>query len=459
MTDTRTEQGVLELTGLRDDEDIVVVTSPVATVPNPTIDLRSSEAADAASTAVETLFEHYEAVSFADVVVVPRDSDLEPRDVSLRSSFTSTLRLEAPFVVSSPSCSAATAIAVARAGGIAVLPGNSGIAAQAAAVHRVKTAHRGWIHDPISLSHRATIGDALEIWTRNEISGSPVVDDLGRLIGMLTKRDVRFCTTSDSNRSVRERMTKEPALVTAPIGTTLREARELMEGNRYEKLPMVDANGQLVALLTVRDLLVAEAHALASTDPHGRLHCAAAVGVGADVLERVGALVESGVDAVVVGRPDGSFAGLSDAVSRIRNEWPSLAIVAGRAATAEGVRALHEAGANAVNVGATGRNGVDAPLLSLLHEVTPTADELGVSVIARGASGGPGDMVKAFVAGSAAVEFDPAALGLAASAPTPSVESILRQMASALRSGMAAAGAADLDALRGAQLRRVSRPL
>lgn len=457
MTDTRIDDG--ELQGLRDNEDIVVMSSRAVAAPIPTIDLRSiSKVASPAIDLVETLFERYEALSFSDVLVVPRDSDIEPADVDLCTTYTAALSLQVPFVVSSPSFNVASAVAVARAGGIAVLPGHSGIAAQAFAVRRVKDAHRGWIQEPVSLSHRSTVGQARELWARHEISGAPVVDDLDRLIGMLTKRDVRFCTTADASRSVRDLMTKEPELVTAPVGMSLRQARELMRWNRYEKLPMVDENGRLVALVTVRDLLSAEAHPLASTDPTGRLKCAASVAVGPDVLDRVDALVESGVDAVVVGRPDGSFAGVTATVSQIRNRWSSLSIVAGRANTAEGIRWLHDAGANAVNIGGSGRNGATVPLLSLLNEMALTADDLGVPLIARGACGSPGDLLKAFVSGSSAVELDPASLALPASSAAPSVDALLRQMANGLRSAMAAVGALDLQALRSAEMKRVSRP-
>jgi IMP dehydrogenase len=248
-------------------------------------------------------------------------------------------------------------------------------------------------------------------------------------------------------------MTKEPALVTAPLGTTLSQARELMRWNRYEKLPMVDSNGTLVALLTVRDLLSAEAYANAATDGTGRLKCVASVGTGADVVDRVGALVDAGVDAVVVERPDGSYSGVSGAVARVREAFGTLPIVAGRANTGEGIRALHDAGANTVNVGGAGgirggRGGVEAPLLSTLFEASETARELGVPLIARGATAGPGDALKALAIGAAAVEFDPESLALPASAATPPIESLLHQMTSALRSGMAAAGAADLATLR-----------
>ena len=453
MTDTRIDEGVLELSSLHDDDEIVVVTAPSPTA-SPTIDLRVDESTGEAS---ETLFAVYESLSFSDVVVKPRDSDIETCEVQLHSVYSANVSLRIPFVVASSVCNAATAIVVARAGGIAVLPGHSGITAQAAVVKRVKNAHHGWIEQPVTLSHASTLAEAREVWQANEISGAPVVDDLGRLIGMLTKRDVRFCTDADATRGVRELMTKEPALVTAPVGTTLRQARELMRWNRYEKLPMVDPNGMLVALLTVRDLLSAQAYAQAATDRTGRLKCAASVGIGPDVVDRVGALVDAGVDAVVVDRPDGSFAGVAGAVERIRNACGSLSIVAGRPSTAEGIRALVDSGADAVNVGGAGRHGLEVPLLSTLFQAGETARQLGVPLIARGASGGPGDTLKALATGASAVEVDPSRLDLPASTSTPPIESLLEQMACALRSGMAAAGAADLATLRTTlELTRVS---
>jgi IMP dehydrogenase len=456
MTDIRTSDRVLELPlDAESTDSIAVITSPnVVVLPDgsatPTIDLRSSE------TPGETLFDRFEALGFADVVVVPRDTDVSPAQVDLRTTFARDIVLGSPIVVSSTVCNAATAIAVARSGGIAVLPGNMGIAQQVGAVQRVKHAHRGWIEAPIALSHAHTVGEAGLLWVEHDISGAPVVDALGRVIGMLTKRDIRFCTAADANRSVRDFMTHLPHLVTAPVGTTLAEARRLMMTNRVEKLPMLNEHDQLVGLLTVRDLLAAESFASAATDGPGHLRCAAFVGAGPELPERVEALVGVGVDAVVVAHANQAFAGIADAVCRIRSTFPNLAIVAGNVNTSEGVRALHGVGADAVITGGSVASGVGVPLLSRLHDTGQAAHELGIPLLATGIDT-PGDVVKSMAVGASAVVIDPSVLGAHGNASATYAERILNQVASGLRTGMAAAGASSIGELHAtAKLMRVT---
>jgi IMP dehydrogenase len=446
MTDIRTSDRVLELPLDADTTDsIAVITSP------PTIDLRSTESQ------AETLFDRFEALGFADVVVVPRDTDVSPAQVDLRTTFARDIVLGWPIVVSSTVCNAATAIAVARAGGIGVLPGNMGIAQQAGAVQRVKHAHRGWIDAPVALSHAHTVAEAGLVWLEHDISGAPVVDALGRVIGMLTKRDVRFCTAADADRSVRDFMTHLPHLVTAPVGTTLAEARRLMMTNRVEKLPMLNEHDQLVGLLTVRDLLAAESFASAATDGPGHLRCAAFVGTGPDLKERVEALVAVDVDAVVVAHADRSFGGIADAVCRIRATWPNLAIVAGNVNTSEGVRALHGVGADAVITGGSVALGVGVPLLSRLHDTSEAARELGIPLLATGVDT-PGDVIKSMAVGASAVVIDPSVLGADSNASATFAERMVKQVASGLRTGMAAAGASSIGELHTtAKLVRITR--
>jgi IMP dehydrogenase len=457
MTDTRTDDRVLELT---DDgpESIAVMTSGahpahdmsggLLVLPNegstaPTIDLRTN----AGQPDSDTLFDRFEALSFADVVIVPRDSEVVPDHVSLNTTFARTITLRKPIVVSSPVCNAAMAITVARSGGIAVLPGNMGVATQVAAISRVKQAHRGWITHPVVLPHNATLAEAGLVWATHGISGAPVVDALGRLIGMLTKRDIRFCTAGDMERSVREFMTQGHALVTAPDGTTIKDARFLMSTNRIEKLPMIDAHGRLVGLLTVRDILNAEAFADASVDAAGALSVAASVGASADVSVRVDAVVGAGADAVVINHASGTFAGIAAAVAEVRATWPNLAIVAGNVSTSEGVRALHHAGADALIVGDANDNGVGTPLLTRLNDTKAAAAELGVPLIAAGASQSPGNLLKALAIGASSVLLDPTTLHGPTSMPAPAIDAVLAQIGCGLQSGVAAAGADSIPAL------------
>jgi IMP dehydrogenase len=442
MTDTRTSDRVLELTSsdVTDSTDsitVLTVLPEAATEESPTIDLRSSP------NAVETVFDRFEALGFSDVVVVPRDTNVKPNDVDLHTALSAGISLDTPIVVSSTVCNAATAIVIARLGGIAVLPGNIGLAQQVAAVQRVKQAHRGWIETPISLSHADTIADAGSIWLKHGISGAPVVDALGRVIGMLTKRDIRFCTAADSKRSVREFMTQLPHLVTAPVGTTLAEARQLMLTNRVEKLPMLNEHDQLVGLLTVRDLLAAEAHKSAATDGLGRLRCAAFVGAGPDLHQRVEALIEAGADAVVIANSDGSFAGIANAVESVRTAWPQVTIVAGKVNTSEGVRTLHGVGVDAVITGGSSVAGVGIPILSRLNDTARAAHELGTALIALGVES-PGDVAKAMAVGASAVMIDPSVLGADANASATYADRMASQIASGLRTGMAAAGASNI---------------
>ncbi len=326
------------------------------------------------------------------------------------------------------------------------------------AVTRVKQAHRGWIDAPISLSHANTVAEAGLVWLEHGISGAPVVDALNRVIGILTKRDVRFCTEADANRSVRDFMTHLPHLVTAPVGTTLSEARRLMMTNRVEKLPMLNEHDQLIGLLTVRDLLAAEAFSNAAVGGHGQLRCAAYVGAGVGLHERVEALVEAGVDAVVIANFNHSFAGISEAVVRVRAAWPNLVIVAGNVNTSEGVRSLHGVGADAVITGGSSAPGVGLPLLSRLHDTSGAAHELGIPLIAAGVDT-PGDVVKSMAVGASVVMIDPSVLRTDANASASYAERMVNQVTSGLRTGISAAGASSIGELHAtATMMRVTRP-
>lgn len=302
------------------------------------------------------------------------------------------------------------AIALARAGGIGVIHRNISITDQVAQVDRVKRSQSGWISDPVTLSPTSTLGDAEAIMSRFHISGVPIVDDEMRLLGILTNRDTRFCGTEDWNRRVTEYMTHSP-LVTARVGTTLDEAKVVLATHRIEKLPLVDESGRLVGLITVKDILKATDHPDASRDDRNRLRCAAAVGVGNDLEARVEALVGVGVDAVCIDTAHGHSLGVIEAIRRIRSGWPSLPLVAGNVVTPEGVKSLVEAGVDAVKVGVGAGSicttrvvaGAGLPQLSAIWECSRVADSLGIPVIGDGGITYSGDIVKAIAAGASTV--------------------------------------------------------
>jgi IMP dehydrogenase len=353
----------------------------------------------------DDLFTRFEALTFDDVVVVPAYSEVLPDDVDLRTVFARDIELAIPVVSAAMDrvTESAMAIAMARHGGIGVIHRNLDIESQAAEVERVKRSQSGWITDPVTLGPDATLADAELIMSRFHISG----DANDRLLGVLTNRDTRFCTIADGWRSVQEFMTAAP-LITAPAGTTLDQAKEILRHNRIEKLPLVSSDGRLLGLITVKDILKATAYPNASRDSQGRLRCAAAVGVGVELEKRVDALVHAGVDAVTIDTAHGHSAGVVQAIRRIRAGWPSLAIVAGNVVTPEGVLALHEAGADAVKVGVgagsicTTRvvSGAGLPQLSAIHDSSVAARRLGLPLIGDGGITFSGDVVKAIAAGS-----------------------------------------------------------
>jgi IMP dehydrogenase len=299
------------------------------------------------------------------------------------------------------------AIAMAREGGIGVIHRNLSIADQAAEVQKVKRSQSGMITDPVTLPPTATLADAEALMSRFKFSGMPITDPDGRLIGILTNRDMRFCEQSDYRRLVTEFMTSD-GLVTAHVGTTLHEAKAILQKHRIEKLPLVDETGRLAGLITVKDILKATEFPNATRDGAGRLRCAAAVGVGAELEERVEALVAMGVDAVALDTAHGHSAGVLKAIERIKGSWPDLPVAAGNVVTEDGVEALHKAGASAVKVGVgagsicTTRvvSGAGMPQLSAIHFAALKARQLGIPVIGDGGITYSGDVVKAIAAGA-----------------------------------------------------------
>ncbi len=348
------------------------------------------------------------ALTFDDVLLVPRHSTVHPRLVSVASRLTRAILLNVPFVSAAMDTvtEADMAMAMARAGGIGVLHKNMTIERQAAEVDRVKRSESGMIMNPITLGPERPVREASTLMRRFSISGVPIVDGTGRLVGIITNRDLQFERNLD--QPIREAMTREN-LVTAPVGTTLEEAEAILARHRIEKLPVVDAGQVLKGLITVKDIFKRRAHPDANKDQHGRLRVAAAVGATPDILARSRALVESGVDVIVVDSAHGHSAGVLDSVESLRQTFPDVQLIAGNVATEAGARALAERGVDAIKVGVgpgsicTTRvvTGVGMPqVTAIMHAVRGAGD---VPVIADGGIKYSGDAVKALAAGASAV--------------------------------------------------------
>ena len=349
-----------------------------------------------------------EALTFDDVLLEPGYSEVLPHEVEVESQLTRTIKLRVPL------CSAAmdtvtesaTAIAMARTGGIGILHKNLSVEDQAREVRRVKKAQSWMVRDPLTIAPGLPLRDALALMQQHGFSGLPVVEN-ARLVGILTGRDVRFETELD--RPIREVMTKD--VITVREGTNPDEAKRVLHKHRIEKLLVVDPNGALVGLITVKDLLGAEAEPEAVKDAQGRLRVGAAVGTSPETMERVSALVEQGVDLIVVDTAHGHSRRVLDTVKAIRKEHRDLQIVAGNIATAAAVEALVEAGADAVKLGigpgsiCTTRvvAGVGVPQVSAIFECAPVARKAGIPLIADGGIKYSGDVVKALAAGASTV--------------------------------------------------------
>jgi IMP dehydrogenase len=357
----------------------------------------------------DELFDRFEALTFDDVVVVPGYSEVLPDTVDTSATFAAGIRLAVPLVSAAMDkvTEARMAVAMAREGGIGVIHRNLAIGDQAAEVQKVKRSQSGMITDPVTLHPHATLHEAEALMHRFRFSGVPITDGDGRLVGILTNRDIRFCEGSDFDRAVSEFMTSE-RLVTAPVGTTLDEARAILQQYRIEKLPLVDEAGRLQGLITVKDIQKRQEHPNATRDTRGRLACAAAVGVGADLEDRVDALVAMGVDAVVIDTAHGHSAGVVKAIERLKASWPDLPVVAGNVVTEDGVDALADAGADAVKVGVGAGSicttrviaGAGMPQLSAIWFTTRRARQRGIPVVADGGITYSGDVVKAIAAGA-----------------------------------------------------------
>jgi len=357
-------------------------------------------------------FNRFEGLTFDDVVVVPGYSDVLPDMVNTTTTFARDIQLTVPLVSAAMDkvTEARLAIAIARNGGLGVIHRNLTIEDQANEVRRVKRSQSGMITDPVTLSPTATLADAEQLMNRYHFSGVPITDSNETLVGILTNRDIRFCKQSDYSRPVTEFMTST-GLVTATEGTSLDDARAILQEHRIEKLPLVDSAGKLRGLITVKDIMKRQEFPNATRDSGGRLRAGAAVGVGDDLEERVSALVAAGVDAVVVDTAHGHTAGVMKAVQRIKSAWPELAVVAGNVVTEEGVDALHSAGVDAVKVGVGAGSicttrvvaGAGMPQLSAIWHTAQRAKHHGIPLIADGGVTYSGDLVKAFAAGATVV--------------------------------------------------------
>lgn len=348
-----------------------------------------------------------EGLTYDDVLLAPAYSEVLPRDVSLKSMFTKQIAVNTPIVSAAMDTvtESALAISIAQQGGIGVIHKNMTIQAQALEVRKVKRSESGMIIDPITLPVDAVVKDALTLMRENSIGGIPVVNANRILKGILTNRDLRF--EKNLERPVREIMTSEN-IITTGESTDLTTAEVILQQNRIEKLPVVDANNRLIGLITYRDIIKVKEHPNSCKDQLGRLRVAAAVGVTFDTLPRVAALVEAGVDAIVIDTAHGHTKGVVDQLKAVKAVYPDLQIVVGNIATAEAAKYLADAGADAVKVGigpgsiCTTRviAGVGVPQLTAINEVAKALEGTGVPVIADGGIRYTGDIVKAIAAGA-----------------------------------------------------------
>ena len=348
-----------------------------------------------------------EYLTFDDVLLIPAYSEVLPREVDISTQFTRNLRINAPIVSAAMDTvtEKGLAIAIARQGGIGIIHKNMTVAEQAEQVRSVKRSESGMIVDPVTLHGDATVGQALELMKKFSIGGIPIVNAAHKLIGILTNRDLRF--ESQMNRKIKEVMTIT-GLITTPMGTTLAQAKEILQKNKIEKLPVVEADGTLAGLITYKDMMRVVNYPNSCRDSMGRLVVGAALGVTHDTMERVNALVAVGVDVVCVDTAHGHSKGVLDMVKKIKTKHPDLQVIGGNIATAAAAIALEKAGADAVKVGigpgsiCTTRivAGVGVPQLTAIYECAKALEGSGVSIIGDGGIRYTGDIVKALAAGA-----------------------------------------------------------
>ena len=355
----------------------------------------------------ETKFQK-EGYTFDDVLLIPAESHVLPNDVDLRVQLAKNIRLNIPLMSASMDTvtDSTMAIAIARQGGLGVIHKNMSIAEQAEEVHKVKRSESGVIINPFFLTPSHKVQDAEDLMAKYRISGVPIVDDLEtrHLVGILTNRDLRFI--SDYSILIDEVMTKED-LVTAPVGTSLKDAEAILQKHKIEKLPLVDDKGCLAGLITIKDIEKVIEFPNSAKDEHGRLLVAAAVGITSDTFERAKALLDAGADAIVIDTAHGHSAGVIRKIKEIRETFPDATLIAGNVATGEGTRALFETGVDVVKVGigpgsiCTTRvvAGVGVPQITAIYDAATVAKEFGKAIIADGGIKYSGDIAKAIAAG------------------------------------------------------------
>ena len=349
-------------------------------------------------------------LTFDDVLLIPAYSEVLPRSVNLKTRFSRNITLNVPLVSAAMDTvtEASMAIAIAREGGIGVIHKNMSIAEQVRQVHAVKRAENGMIYDPVTIKRGSTVRDALAMMEEYHIGGIPVVDDNKMLVGIVTNRDLRF--EHDPERKIDEVMTSEN-LVTTSQSTNLEEAAEILQRHKIEKLPVVDNSGRLIGLVTYKDITKAKDKPNACKDSLGRLRVAAGIGVTADSLERAAALVEAGVDAIVIDTAHGHSKGVVGVLRQVKEKFPQIDVVVGNIATGDAARYLVENGADGVKVGigpgsiCTTRiiAGVGVPQLSAVYDVAKALEGTDVPLIADGGIRYSGDIVKALAAGAHSV--------------------------------------------------------
>jgi IMP dehydrogenase len=351
-----------------------------------------------------------EGLTYDDVLLLPAYSEVLPREVDTSSYLTKKIKLNIPLVSAAMDTvtEAALAIAMAQAGGLGMLHKNMSIQRQADEVRKVKRSESGMIQDPVTLHENALLGDAFKIMKEYRIGGIPVINDSGKLKGILTNRDLRF--EKDATKPVSDIMTKTD-LITAPKGTTLVQAEEILQNHKIEKLPVVDGNGVLIGLITFKDIQKFRNFPNACKDEHGRLRVGAAVGVTADTMERVEALYKAGVDVIAIDTAHGHSLGVINKLKEVKAAYPDLQVIAGNVATGDAAKALADAGADGVKVGigpgsiCTTRiiAGVGVPQLYAVYECAEALKGTGVPVIADGGIKHTGDIAKAIAAGAGSI--------------------------------------------------------
>ncbi len=370
----------------------------------------------------EELFQTFDSLTFDDVLIVPGYTEVLPNETDVSVQLTPQIRLNVPILSAAMDTvtEARLAIALAREGGLGIIHRNMPPEAQAAEVEKVKRSQSGMIVEPISLSPDAPLSRAEEIMSTYHISGVPITNEHGILVGILTNRDIRFVEAEDYNLPVSQFMTGEKSLVTARVGVSAKEAKEILQKHRIEKLPLVDENGILKGLITVKDIQKARDYPHASTDSQGRLLVGAAVGVGADLETRVDLMLKAGVDVIAIDTAHGHSKGVLEAIRRIKSAWKDLPVIAGNVVTAEGTEALIQSGADVVKVGVgagsicTTRviSGAGMPQVSAIFECARAARKHGISIIGDGGIKFSGDIVKAIVVGADAVMLGSMLAGL-----------------------------------------------